>query len=227
MNERLNPREPRAIRVIEDRWTTIRHVVEALAIIAAGVWAFYTFFYQEKLKPAAEPPALAPSISISRLGRDAGRDILKISVAYHNTGKTEIDLAADAVNLWGVRFASNDKPQRENGTGTRSYLLTVPVVSRRLIASITELRAAARGGRPGFQNVIEPGATTTISNVIALRRGQYDLIHAQIIAVPVKLHETGVRVDFVPEKGGGTFLRPDPARAFEDDNDADFALTQR
>lgn len=220
-------REPRPIRLIEDRWTTIRHAVEALAIVAAGIWAFYTFFYQERLKPAAEPPALTPTLTITRLGHDARRDILKVSIAYHNTGKTEIDLAADAVNLWGVRFSSSDKPQYERSPGLRSYLLTMPVESRRLIASITELRSAAQGGRPGFQNVIEPGATTTVSNVIALRRGQYDLIHGQIVAVPVKLHELNVRVDLVKEDGGGTFLRPDAARAFEDDNDTDFALEPR
>jgi hypothetical protein len=32
-----NPkREPRPFRVVEDRWTTVRHVVESIATVAAG-----------------------------------------------------------------------------------------------------------------------------------------------------------------------------------------------
>lgn len=217
-------REPRAIRLVDDRWTTIRHIVEALAIVAAGAWAFYTFFYQEKIKPAGEAPALTPTITISRLGRDAQRDILKVSVAYHNSGRTELDIAADAVNVWGIRYGAYDSVQKEHGLGLRVYRRTMPQISRKLIVSATELREAALGGSLS-QNVVEAGATTTVSNVIAVPRGEYDILRAQVIAVPVKLHQRNIRIDLLPEKGGGTTLRPDPARAFEDDNDTYFALT--
>jgi len=186
--------------------------------------AFYTFFYQEKIKPAGEAPALVPTVTVSRLGRDAKREILKVSLSYHNTGKTEIDIAADAVNVWGVRYGLRDKLHVFSGAGVHVYSVTMPEVSRRLIASVVELREAARGGRAGFNNVIEPGATTTLSDVIVLRRAQYDLIDAQLVAVPVKLHRAKVRVDLISDKGGGTSLRPDPTRAFEDDNTTDFAL---
>ncbi len=220
----MNVREPRAVRVVEDRSATIRHVVETLAIVAAGAWAFYTFFYQESIKPAREPAALTPSISITRLGRDASREILTVSVSYRNTGKTEIDIAADAVNLWGIRYGPHDAVRIANGSGIHTYLRTLPEQSRRLIASVIERRSASLGGVPGFHNVIEPGATTTASNVIALQRGQYDLVHGQIVAIPVKLDQKNVRISFVKQQWGGVFLRPNPKQAFEDDNDTDFAL---
>lgn len=155
-------------------------------------------------------------------GRKAGDS--QGSLSYHNTGKTEIDIAADAVNVWGVRYGLRDKLHVFSGAGVHVYSVTMPEVSRRLIASVVELREAARGGRAGFNNVIEPGATTTLSDVIVLRRAQYDLIDAQLVAVPVKLHRAKVRVDLISDKGGGTSLRPDPTRAFEDDNTTDFAL---
>lgn len=221
----MSSREPRSIRLVEDRWATLRHVVEAIAIVAAGAWAFYTFFYQEKIKPAGEAPALVPTITLSRLGRDARRDILRISVSYRNVGKTEIDIAAESVNVWGIRYGAADRVQIERRPASRVYRDTMPEISSRLVVSSTQLREAAKGGLPGFRNVIEPGAMTTVSHVIALPRGRYDLLHAQIVAVPVKLNQRNVRVDVVAEKGGGTFLRPDPARAFEDDNDTYFALT--
>jgi hypothetical protein len=215
--------EPRAIRLVEDRWTTLRHIVEALAIIAAGAWAFYTFFYQETIKPAGEAPALAPTISISLLGSDSHRDILQISAGFHNTGRTQIDIAADAVNIWGIRYGPRDTAQYQNAPGRRTYSLTMPEASTRLIASAVELRQGAQGGLKGFQDVIEPGATTTVSNVIVVPRGKYDLLHAQIVAVPVKLHQPPVRVTLAAENGGGTTLDADAA-AFEDDNDTYFSL---
>jgi hypothetical protein len=220
----MNVREPRTIRLVEERWTTVRHIVEALAIVAAGAWAFYTFFYQEKIKPASEPPALSPSITITRLGRDAQREILNVSVSYHNVGKTELDIAADTVNVWGIRYRPRDEAQVDRRRYSQSYVVSMPEASHRLILSATEFRDGAQNGKRGWHNVVEPDATTTVSTVIAIRRGQYDLIHAQIVAVPVKLDQASVRISATEEKGGGTFLRPDPARAFESDNATDFAL---
>ncbi|MBC5799359.1 MAG: hypothetical protein GIW94_05215 [Candidatus Eremiobacteraeota bacterium] len=161
------------------------------------------------------------------MGRDSRREILSVSVAYHNTGKTEIDIAADALNVWGIRFGPRDirRAGSNHGGRTRTYLDTMPEISHRLIASFSQLREAAQGGLEGVHNVVEPGATTTDTTVIALRRGAYDLVEAQIVAVPVKLHQSPVRVDVVAALRGGTFLRPDPNRAFEDDGNTDFALT--
>lgn len=221
----MSSREPRSIRLVEDRWSTLRHVIEAIAIVAAGVWAFYTFFYQEKIKPAGEAPALTPTIEISRLGRDPRREILRISTTYHNVGKTQIDIAAEAVNVWGIRYGDHDRVEIRRTGQTRIYRDTMPEVSTRLIVSSAQLRQAAKGGIRGFRNVIEPGAATTVANVIALPRGRYDLLHAQIVAVPVKLNQSNVPVELIGEKSGGTFLRPDPSQAFEDDNDTYFALT--
>jgi hypothetical protein len=90
----------RSIRLVEDRWATFRHILEVVAIIAAGAWAFYTFCYQEKIKPAGEPASIEETLCITRLGRDAQRDIIDASFGFRNTGKTEIDIAADG---WSLR----------------------------------------------------------------------------------------------------------------------------
>ncbi|MBV9439216.1 MAG: hypothetical protein JOZ24_04410, partial [Candidatus Eremiobacteraeota bacterium] len=103
----MNGDEPKTIRLVEDRWTVLRHVIEAAAIVTAGLWAFYTFVYQEKLRPAAEPAALTPTISIQRLGRDRKREILDVTIRLANTGRTDLDIAADAWNIWGYRYASS------------------------------------------------------------------------------------------------------------------------
>ena len=100
---------PYEVRIVEDRWAAFRHIIEAVAIVCAGMWAFYTFIYQEKIKPASEPAALNVSISVHSLRHDPVRDILGLELVFRNTGKTEIDIAADGYNVWGENYANHPR----------------------------------------------------------------------------------------------------------------------
>jgi len=216
---------PRKIQIVEDPWASFRHIIEAVAIIAAGLWAFYTFIYQERIKPAAEPAALSETIAVHRLGRDAKRDILGIALSYHNAGKTEIDIAADAYNIVGVKFASASKPYSERKPNREEEGDDVPATSTHLIRAFAELREAAVGGQRGFHIILEPGDTLTDDQVVTVPRGAYDLIRAQIIAVPVKTSlGYRVRISIKHGPGGGVSLfSPDPG-VDEDDTETSFAL---
>ena len=226
---------PQTIRLEEDRWTKVRHVVESIAIVAAGAWAFYTFFYQNMIKPAQDPPALHEILTITRLGRDTKRDFIDASFGFQNAGKTEINIAADALNVWGVRYGTRARVHSINTSPVtksviREYRNSVPVVSRHLIARLVDLRQSAQGGRPA-NITLEPGDEVTLHDVIVLRRGTYDLIESEMIAVPVKTAEFGgntgrrVRIDIARQEDGSIFLEPDTKGVSEDDNVTNFALT--
>jgi len=217
----------RAIRLVEDRWTTVRHVVEAIAIVAAGAWAFYTFIYQEHIKPANEPASLDVSVSIQRLGRDARRDILEATLRLRNSGKTEIDVAADALNVWGDRFADRQRSRKLDAGYGRRDDFDEPRVSRRLLDSFAELRDAAVGGHTGNHIILEAGASYDFGDVIVLPRGAYELLHAQGLAVPVKTSlGRKVRIKISRGDDDGFWLDPDDPDPdiVEDDYDTDFAL---
>jgi hypothetical protein len=221
--------ETRSIRLIEDRWATFRRMLEVVAIIAAGAWAFYTFFYQEKIKPAGEPASIGEILRITRLGRDAQRDIIDASFGFRNTGKTEIDIAADGWNVWGIRYGRRTRVQRDDTASTRMYHDTVPVVFQHLIASYADLRAASQGGRPASA-ILEPGAEFTLHDVIALPRGAYDVVKSEVIAVPVKTAEFGgstrkrAQIAIIRYKDGAIWLKEYSKDVFETDNSTDFAL---
>lgn len=216
---------PRKIQIVEDQWASFRHIIEAVAIIAAGLWAFYTFIYQERIKPAAEPAALSETISIHRLGRDAKRDILGITLTYHNAGKTEIDIAADAYNIVGVRYGSASKRFAARKSNREDAGDDVPTTSIHLIRAFAELRDAAVGGQPGFHIILQPGDTQTDDELVTVPRGAYDLINAQIIAVPVKT-SLGHRVPITIKHNriGGVLLASDDPGVDEDDTETSFAL---
>jgi hypothetical protein len=217
-------RGPHEVRIVEDRWATLRHIIEAVAILAAGIWAFYTFIYQEKIKPASEPAALNVSLAVSSLGHDSARDYLSLALVFRNTGKTEIDIAADAYNVWGERYGSQPVVRREMQPTSRSYDANIPVVSQRLIASLAELRDMAVGGKRDQHLIIEPGASETLVRVFAVPRGAYDLIRAQVFAVPLKTSTSErVQVAVIAQPAGGYSLKP-KLPIFEDDNTTDFVV---
>jgi hypothetical protein len=224
MTSLMEGRGPYEVRIIEDRWATFRHVIEAVAILAAGAWAFYTFVYQEKIKPANEPAALTLTLEVSSLGHDRARDNLSLTVVMVNAGKTEIDIAADGYNVWGRRYG----PRRtvriwQQGT-QRSYDNDLPIVSNHLITAAAELRDAAVDGDKGRHIILEPGATERLTWVFAIPRGAYDIIHAKAIAVPVKTGSPRVRVLILPDTAGG--YRLNAINSFEDDNSTDFVIPQ-
>jgi hypothetical protein len=220
----MGDREPYEVRLVEDRWATLRHVVEAVAILAAGIWAFYTFIYQEKIKPANEPAAVNLSVSVSSLGHDSDRDYIQLSYVIRNTGKTEIDVAADGYNVWGERYGPQPLVKRRSQPAFLSYDANIPIASRRLIASRVELRARAAGGNPDMHMIVEPDASERVIKVFAVPRRAYDLIHTQVFVVPVKTAASAqVPVAILQEPAGGYALKPKEP-IFEDDDTNDFVL---
>jgi hypothetical protein len=217
--------KPRAIRLVEDPWATLRHVVEVLALIAAGAWAFYTFIYQERIKPANEPAALDDTITVERVAHDNTRDILDVAIHLHNAGKTEIEIAADGFNVWGDRYAKAATERTFDTRDKQEINNNDARISHQLIRSSVELRATAAGGPPGKHSTIEPGGVVTIPYTIVIPRGAYDVIEAQVTAIPVKTPVRQlVNVQIAHNHDGSVVLYSHTPGVAESDNSVDFGL---
>jgi hypothetical protein len=217
--------EPYRVNLTEDPWTTLRHVVEAIAIIAAGIWAFYTFIYQEKIKPASEPAAVAVSVGVRGLGHDRYRDYFALTRRFENTGKTEVDLAADGFNIWGERYARRQVGMMSIKPNIRRFDATIPILSRHVIAAFAELRDASVGGRKGYHIIVEPGASDSLESVYAVERGRYDLIEAQVMVVPIKTSDTKEIAVRIQRESDGSYSLYPPKEYYEDDNAIDYVIT--
>ncbi len=84
-----------------------RHVLEIVALIAAAIWAFYVFIYQERIKPAGEPPRLQVDTRVSHDALEGGTELVTIKTTLKNTGSTDIAMGALLVNAYGMRYASD------------------------------------------------------------------------------------------------------------------------
>ena len=220
--------EPYDVRIIEDRWATFRHIIEAIAIVAAGVWAFYTFVYQEKIKPAGQPAALAISVKLYELRHTAQQDIIGIDIGFHNSGQTEIDIAADGFSIWGERFTKKVVERRLTDAYDANFDRDLDVASKTVLRSSMELRDMAAGGRTGTHIILEPADNETIVHTIAIPHGAYDLLYARVIAVPLKTSETvKVPVAVKRQPDGSYWLAfPPKSDGVEDDNVAFFSVPQ-
>jgi hypothetical protein len=222
-NEDRRALKPRLIQLVEDRSANIRHIVEAVAIVCAGLWGLYVFVYQEDIKPANEPAGLNLSIAVHRLGRDAHHDILVVSTTYRNIGKTEIDIAADGFDLWGIRYGSRTTYRSSHGVGQAEIFNDIPERSRTLVRTSMELRGAAIGG-PNNHIIMEPDDTVTIDKTVVLPRGAYESLEAFVIAAPIKTSTRDKMPIAIVRRADGSLWLQGSGNFLEDDNRADFAL---
>jgi hypothetical protein len=85
-----------------------RHLVEIVALITAAIWGFYVFVYQERIKPAGEPPRLQVSTSVTHEALQSGKELITIDVTLKNTGSTDISMGVLLVNAYGIRYERED-----------------------------------------------------------------------------------------------------------------------
>ncbi|HTA39829.1 MAG TPA: hypothetical protein VK760_12170, partial [Candidatus Acidoferrales bacterium] len=137
----------REIRVVEDRWATIRHAVEAIAIVAAGLWAAYVFIYQERIKPALEAPSLEETVTFDPGKTVNGVRIAQLHIDFSNTGHVDTDVYAETESVFGDRFDASARAVEPNADPGRLEInRTVPTTKRELVYSLATLHDAAIGG---------------------------------------------------------------------------------
>jgi hypothetical protein len=218
--------EPKSIRLIEDRWTVIRHAVEAIAIVAAGIWAFYVFIYQERIKPALEPPSLEVNINFDRGTIVRGVRVAELNVIMHNTGRSDLELVGTIFTAYGERFEPKAKPSPPASPGPNEQQddRSVPTTAAELIWTFGQLRAPAEGARPTRRFILRSEQQETFTLPVSVIEGRYDLLSADVqIAytkadsrtryLPVKLAKAkdGSLVLDMPARDGGAY--PDLIRA--------------
>src|ERR1700727_3009702 len=64
----------------------VRDVVEVIAIVAAGIWAFYVFAYENRIKPSMASPEVDITSSIQRLSERNGLIAVGVRLELRNIG---------------------------------------------------------------------------------------------------------------------------------------------
>lgn len=177
-------RDPRSrtIRVVEDRFATLRHAVEAVAIVLAGAWAIYTFVYQERLKPTWERPSAEFKLRVDAGHVTNGTRLAEVTLTMTNTGHKDVSVFAEAVNVYGHRFARDAAIRLREHRVRGGYELdgTTPSAETRLLYVHALLRGEAQGGDPQRHVHLAPGSTFVYEFPIAIPDRRFDALEAQV-----------------------------------------------
>jgi hypothetical protein len=160
----------------EDTISTVRDVVEIVAILAAGIWALYVFVYEQRIKPASEPPSLILSGSLHRLGERDGLIRLGMNATVMNNGNTNASLIATSFAADGLRYSANAVPITDKSIdGVTTYERDGRVTKRTLVYRIVEL---TREISPKYSTsfTLTPGQSVPYSAIFVVKSGQFDTI---------------------------------------------------
>ena len=158
-----------------ENWRTI---IEIVAIVAAGIWALYTFVYVQRIKPLSEQASFAVPTDVSQSRTIGGIAYVTIHKRLDNTGNVAIDIAAESLSVYGETAGKTlQGPRFDNRLGWyREATFDVPRRIGKLLYSHAELREGAIGGNPGVNFVVPPHSSNAEDYLIAVPIKQFPVI---------------------------------------------------
>ena len=162
----------------------IRDVVEIVAIVAAGIWAFYVFVYENRIKPSFEAPDLVVTASMEKTSRHAGSIGVLVKTDFRNVGGVPIHFEGLAVTVLGRRVTLRAQPRRtslskaDTNEEIRTYYELSDPVRVYSYGAITAL------GNPASKSGLEldPGQEIPQQQIFFVPGGRFDLLTVYVSA---------------------------------------------
>ncbi|MGA7354686.1 MAG: hypothetical protein WA431_05290 [Candidatus Cybelea sp.] len=187
----------------------MRDVVEVVAIVAAGIWAFYVFAYENRIKPSLADPNVDVSAAMRKLSERNGLIGVGLDVQFHNVGTVRAHFLGLAVNVYGQRIvgsASKNAPKAGRlGYEYAGFYRAAPAVPVYSIAFITHL-----GDPKSLEDLpIDPGSTVKYERTFYVPQGRFDLLTLGIDAPYTKFEASPVPSRLqVSSQGAARILTP-------------------
>jgi hypothetical protein len=155
---------------------TARDILEIVAILAAGIWALYVFVYEQRLKPAGEPPSVVFTGSLHRLGTHGALNQFGLRGNVLNNGQTDVSIIAIGFTADGLRYAALSKPFVDHSINSAAvYQRDARVASRAIVFRLVELTRLAEP-KDGGGFILHPGQDVPYSATFAVKKGEFDAI---------------------------------------------------
>lgn len=169
--------------------STIRDIVEIVAIIAAGAWAFYVFVYENRIKPSFATPDVNIAASMQRLGTHDGLIAVGLHVQLHNVGTVPAYFLAVAYNVYGQRVMAQSPSPHRGDPGidydTADFSRTDSRVAVYTWAYVNKL------GNPSspHETGLDPGSAIENDRIFYVPQGRFDFLTLAIDAPYTKYEE--------------------------------------
>lgn len=165
------------VHSVPTRAEQIRTAVEIVAIVAAGLWALYTFVYEQRIKPLAEAPRFSLPTTVDQGPTTNGVVFLTIHKRLENTGDVPVDIAAESLNVYGEKIDATGRRIERAETSTSAQIeADVPRKPVALLFSMAKLRSGAvNGNQTAF--FTPPHAAQEETYLVAIPAKTYPVVY--------------------------------------------------
>lgn len=185
-----------------DRISTIRDIVEIVAIVAAGCWAFYIFAYENRIKPSFAAPDVNVTASMQKLGQRNGLVAVGLRVQLHNVGTVQARFLASAINVYGQRIIAR-KPPSHSGSAGIDYDGSDFSAADSPVAVYTWAYVTDQGDPASHhQSWLDPGSSIENGRIFYVPQGRFDLLTLSIDA-PYTKYQDVMPAHLVFQPNGG------------------------
>jgi hypothetical protein len=160
----------------------VRDVVEVVAILAAGIWAFYTFAYVNSIKPSLAQPELNFVVTMQRLGTHGGLTGVRLHTEIDNVGTVQANIVGLSYWVLGVRVEPRLHAQAAviaNGKATLQAFYNessgTPVFGRAYLTNMADPHSVNRTS-------LEPGSDLPRDTVFFVPANRFDYLEAHLSA---------------------------------------------
>jgi hypothetical protein len=187
----------------DSRLSALRDVVEIVAILAAGIWAFYVFVYENNFKPSHAPPSINVTASLDKLGEHNGLVAIRIRVELRNSSSVSIRILGNAVTVYGQHVAlisTKRLPfQTSNEVELRAFYRasqTVPVYSSARLGKAVDPSSH-------YDTELDPGDSSSEEDVFYIPHKAFDLLTLRVNVLYVREGTKGlvVHIAATPQRG--------------------------
>ncbi|HLX26531.1 MAG TPA: hypothetical protein VKR05_06020 [Candidatus Cybelea sp.] len=170
----------------------VRDMIEIVAIVAAGVWAFYVFAYENRIKPAMASPDVDVKASMTRLGEHNGLIAVNLHLQLQNVSSVNAHFLGLAVNVYGQRIVASNSPLFERPASSRynfrGFFRAEPRVPVYGYAYVTNL-----GDPSSTQDTkLDPGNTIANDYTFYVPKGRFDLLTLGVQFPYTKFDDAGI-----------------------------------
>ena len=205
-----------------------RIAVEIVAIVAAGLWALYTFVYEQRIKPLSEAPSFSLPTVIDQGATVNGVAFLTIHKRLQNTGNVPIDIAAEALTVYGEVIGRRSRRYDRVETPTSGKVTAdVPRRPVAVLFSFAKLRNGAVTGNQQTNFVVPARSSLEESFLVAVPVKAYPVIFIARKDYVEKAPITPkIAVEIVKTRLGGYDLQSDDLQG-EYDTEQEYPIRPR
>lgn len=165
------------VHSVPTRAEQIRTAVEIVAIVAAGLWALYTFVYEQRIKPLAEPPEFSLPTVVDQGPTINGVTFLTIHKRVENTGNVGVDIAAESLSVYGEKVEPDiRRVQQANSATYEQVAADVPRRAEALLFSSAKLRSGAVEGNQKVNFYTPPHSSLEETYLVAVPAKIYPVV---------------------------------------------------